>query len=129
MRKVHWLYFGLVLCLLFGLPFAHGKEAQDTFPRVPQAVILSLTGNHYSGITRALSTVGFQVREVSAEGYGSSRERPPLLIIPEKEGQQLAPTLVQTILHDVEGGMPLLLDGSTPLAEELGVKATRHSRR
>jgi len=64
------------------------------------------------------------VREVSAEGYGSSlRERPPLLIVPEREGQQLGPTLVQTLLHGVEGGMPLLLDGSTPLAGELGVKA------
>jgi hypothetical protein len=93
-------------------------------------MILSLTGKHYSGITRALSTVGFQVREVSAKGYGPSpRGRAPLLIIPEREGQQLDSTLVQTILHDVEGGMPLLLDGSTPLAEELGVKAIGPHRR
>jgi hypothetical protein len=85
---------------------------------------MSVTGNHYPGITRALSTVGFQVREVSAEGYGSSqRGRSPLLIIPEREGWQLDPALVQTILHDVEGGMPLLLDGPAPWAEELGVKA------
>jgi hypothetical protein len=46
-----------------------------------------------------------------------------LLIIPEREGQQLEPKLVQTILHDLESGMPLLVDGSMPLTEELGVKA------
>jgi hypothetical protein len=95
-----------------------------SFPRVPQAVVLSLTGKHYPGIGRALSTVGFQVREVSAEGYPSpSDERPSLLIVPEKEGRQLDPRLVQAILRDVESGMPLLLDGPTPLAEALGVKA------
>ncbi len=126
MRKVHRLFFGIILCWLLATISAHcGQEATDVhYPRVPQALIMSVTGNHYPGIARALSTIGFQVREVSAEGYGSSqRGRPPLLIIPEKEGQQLDPTLVQTILRGVEGGMPLLLDGSTPLAEELGVKA------
>ncbi|HMD86372.1 MAG TPA: hypothetical protein VKO18_16915 [Terriglobia bacterium] len=126
MRKVHLLNFGLMVCLSFAVSIANGSQgAQSTnFPRVPQAVILSLTGKHYPGITRALSTVGFQVREVSAEAYESSRRgRSPLLIIPDTEGQQLDPTLSQTILHDVEGGTPLLLDGPTPLAGELGLKA------
>jgi len=126
MRKVHRLFFGIILCGSLATISANcGQETTDVhYPRVPQALIVSVTGNHYPGITRALSTVGFQVREVSPQGYESSRRgRPPLLIIPEKEGQQLHPTLVQTILHDVEGGMPLLLDGSTPWAEELGVKA------
>jgi hypothetical protein len=126
MRKVHRLFFSTILCWLLATISSHcGQETTNVhYPRVPQAVILSLTGKHYPGITRALSTVGFQVREVSAEGYGpSQRGRPALVIVPEREGQQLDPTLVQTILHDVEGGIPLLLDGSTPLAEELGVKA------
>jgi hypothetical protein len=126
MRKVHGLFFVTILGGL--LATASGSGGPETtnvhYPRVPQALILSVTGNHYPGITRAFSTVGFQVREVSAGGYGSSpRGRPPLVIIPEREGRQLDPTLVQTILHDVEGGMPLLLDGPTPWAEELGVKA------
>src|SRR5208283_2423797 len=42
---------------------------------------------------------------------------------PEGEGQQLSPTFVETILHGVQGGMPLLLDGSVPMAEKLGCKA------
>jgi len=126
MRQILRLFLGFILC---GLPAAVsvncGQDRTDIeYPRVPQAVILSLTGNHYPGITRALSTVGFQVREASAEGYGSSPEgRPSLLIIPEKEGQQLGPPRIQAILRDVEGGLPLLLDGPTPLAEALGVKA------
>ncbi len=94
------------------------------YPRVPQALVLSVTGNHYPGIARALSTVGFEVREVSIQGYGASQGGQfPLLIIPENEGRQLNPALIQTILHDVEGGMPLVLDGPTPLAEALGAKA------
>jgi hypothetical protein len=126
MRKVHRLFLGIILgWLLATISVNCGQETTNThYPRVPQALIMSVTGNHYPGISRALSTVGFQVREVSAEGYGSSqRGRLPLLIIPEREGQQLDPTLVQTILHDVEGGMTLLLDGPAPLAEALGVKA------
>ncbi len=47
-----------------------------------------------------------------------------MLIIPELEGRQLDSGLAQTVLHDVEAGMPLLLDGPTPLAEALGVKAS-----
>ncbi len=127
MRKVHRLFFGTMLCwLLATIPTNCGQETGSVhYPLIPQAVILSLTGKHYPRIARALSTVGFQAREVSAAGYESSRRgRPPLLIIPEKEGQQLDPALVRTILHDVEGGTPLLLDGSTPLAEALGLKAT-----
>jgi len=126
MRKTHRLFFATLLCWSLATTSTRGgQEGPKVFyPRVPQAVILSLTGKHYPAITRALSTVGFQVREVSAQGYGQSRRgRPPLLIIPEKEGQQLDPTLTQTILHDVEGGTPLLLDGPTPLAEALGLKA------
>ena len=126
MRKVHGLFFGIMLCwLLPAVSVGRGQEITNIhYPHVPQAWILSVTGDHYSGVARALSTVGFQVRVVSAETYGSSlRERPSLLIIPEREGQQLAPALVQSILHRVEGGMPLLLDGTTPLADDLGIKA------
>jgi hypothetical protein len=126
MRNVHRLFCGAILCGLFATISSNGSQAtaEVLYPSFPPAVIVSVTGKHYSGITRALSTVGFQVREVSAEGYGSSPDgRPPLLVIPEKEGQQLDPRLVQTILHDMEGGMSLVLDGPTPLAEALGVKA------
>jgi len=126
MRKTHRLFFIILLCwLLAATSTRGGQEKTDVnYPRVPQAVILSLTGKHYPAITRALSTVGFGVREVSADGYRLSPQgRRPLLIIPEKEGQQLDPTLAQTILQDVEGGTPLLLDGTTPLAAELGLKA------
>jgi len=126
MRKLHGLFFVIILGWLLGTASAMG--GQDTtnvqYPRVPQAFIMSVTGNHYPGITRALSTSGFQVREVSPQGYESSQGvRPSLLIIPEKEGQQLLPAMVQAVLHDVKDGMPLLLDGSSPLAEELGVNA------
>lgn len=126
MRKAHMLFFGAILCGLLATNSANCGQATTNiyYPRVPEALIMSVTGNHYPGITRTLSTVGFQVREVNAEGYRlSPRERPPLLIIPEKEGLQLAPPLVQTILHDVESGMPMLLDGSTPMTDELGGKA------
>lgn len=126
MRKVHGLFVGIILCwLLATVSAGRGQETADIhYPRVPQAWIMSVTGSHYPGIARALSTVGFQVREVSAEGYGAPpRKLPSLLIIPEKEGKQLAPSLGQSILHDVEGGMPLLLDGSTPLGDDLGVKS------
>jgi hypothetical protein len=126
MRIVHGLFLVTILgCSLATISALGGQETTSVhYPRVPQALIMSVTGNHYPGITRALSTSGFQVREVSPQGYGSSpRVRLSLLIIPEKEGQQLTPTLVQSILRDVEGGMPLLLDGSTPMAKELGVRA------
>ncbi|MDR3674202.1 MAG: hypothetical protein P4N24_01845 [Acidobacteriota bacterium] len=124
MRKTHRLFPGIILgCLLTTVSANCGQETSGVhYLLVPQALILSVTGTHYPGITRALSTVGFQVREVSPEAYGSlARGLPLLLVIPEKEGQQLNPTLVQTILKDVEGGMPLLLDGSTPMTTELGV--------
>jgi hypothetical protein len=126
MRNAPRLFFGAILCWLVATALSHGgqERAKVSFPHAPQALILSVTGNHYPGIARALSTVGFQVHEVSAEVYQSSRRGPlPLLIIPEMEGQQLTPALVQAILHDVDTGTPLLLDGPTPLAEGLGVKA------
>jgi len=126
MHNVHRLFFGFILLELLAAVSANGGQAATyiRYPYVPQALILSVTGNHYRAITRALSTVGFQVQEVSAENYGTlQRGCPPLLIIPEKEGQQLTPQLVQTILRDVEGGTPLLVDGPTPLATELGLKA------
>jgi hypothetical protein len=126
MSKVHGLLFGFFVYLSFAVPFAKCSQQAPSpdFPRIPQALILSSTGSNYPAIARALSTVGFQVREVSAQGYESlERGRPSLLIIPGKEGQQLDPALVKAILHDVEGGMPLLVDGSTPLTAELGVKA------
>jgi hypothetical protein len=127
MRRVHWLSISLIFCLSQTLPSAKGREAAATasYPRIPQALLLSLTGKHYPGITRALSSVGFRVQEVSGKTYLSSHgDRDLLLIVPESEGQQLDPPLLQTILHDVEAGMPLLLDGATPLASELGVNAT-----
>ena len=126
MHNVHRLFFGVILWELLFTISAHGGQGPTDirYPHVPQALILSVTGNHYPGITRTLTTVGFQVREVSAENYrASQRGWPPLVIVPEKEGQQLTPPLVQTILHNVEGGTPLLLDGLTPLAAELGLKA------
>ena len=112
--------------LLATAPTCCGQQAAEVdYPRVPLAVILSLTGTHYAGITRALSTVGFLVREVSPKDFESSAHgRLTLLVIPEKEGQQLDPPTVQSILRDVEHGTPLLLDGRTPLTEELGLKAS-----
>ena len=86
MRNVHRLFCGAILCGLFATISSNGSQAtaEVLYPSFPPAVIVSVTGKHYSGITRALSTVGFQVREVSAEGYGSSPDgRPPLLVIPE----------------------------------------------
>ena len=126
MPHAHRLFFGVILLELLATVSANSGQAATNihYPHVPQALILSVTGNHYPAITRTLTTVGFQVREVSAEDYGTlQRGCPPLLIIPEKEGQQLTPQLVQTILRDVEGGTPLLVDGPTPLAAELGLKA------
>ncbi len=125
MHKSFRLFLGIILCGLPAAVSASGGQGTTNinYPRVPQAEILSLTGKHYPAITRALATVGFQVRKVSAEDYESSPGgRPSLLIIPESEGKQLDPPRVQAILHDVEGGLPLLLDGPTPLAEALGIK-------
>ena len=127
MGKIQRLFVCTVsCCLLATICTCYGQEPENVrYPQVPQAVILSLTGKHYPGISRALSTVGFEVREVAAEGFGSSQQgRPPLLIIPEAEAQQLSPARVRTIVHAVEGGMPLLLDGTTTLAEALGVRST-----
>jgi hypothetical protein len=91
---------------------------------VPRALILSVAGRHYPAIARALSTVGFQVQQVSAELYASApRGTEVLLVVPEAEGQQLPAPLRSAILADVAGGTPLLLDGPTPLAAALGIKA------
>ena len=95
------------------------------YPRIPQAAILSLSGTHYPAISRALTTVGFSVQEIGAAQYGYWQPgHAPLLIVPASEGQRLDSALTEKILYDVEGGMPLLLEGSTPLAEKLGVHAT-----
>ena len=127
MRKIHRLNIGIILLGLFSAVSANfGQEATNVnYPHVPQALILSVTGNHYPAITRALSTVGFQVREVTAQSYESFvHSRPSLLIVPGKEGQQLDPAVAKEILHDVEGGMPLLVDGATPLTVALGIKTS-----
>ena len=64
MRKVPRLFFRAALCGLLATASAHyGQETRNArYPSVPQALIMCLTGNHYPGIARALSTVGFQVR-------------------------------------------------------------------
>jgi hypothetical protein len=126
MRRAYLLLFSFICLSLTPTSASVDQATPDlNYPRVPQGLILSLTGTHYPGIARALSCVGFQVREVSAAGYlSSARSSDMLLIVPEPEGRQLDRTLLQTILHDVERGMPLLLDGATPLAAELGVDAT-----
>lgn len=113
-------------CLSFTTALATGPEALDVnYPRVPQALIISLSGIHYPRITQALSCVGFRVREVSAAEYLlSARTRDTLLIVPREEGQQLDRTLLLVILNDVKHGMPLVSDGVTPLAAGLGLAFT-----
>jgi hypothetical protein len=126
MRRLYVLTCGFIIGLLFVSTSAtRGHETPHAnYPRIPQTLIISITGRHYPRITLALSSVGFHVREVSAEGYFSSqRGSDVLLIVPEAEGRQLGGALVQTILHDLEGGMPLLLDGATPLAAALGINS------
>jgi len=123
MRRAYLLLVSF-FCLSLTLSSANaGPETTDfNYPRVPQGLILSLTGTHYPGIAQALSSVGFQVREVSAAGYLSSeRTRDTFLIVPEQEGWQLGSTFLPVILHDVGHGTPLLLDGATPLAAKLGL--------
>ena len=65
MGKLHGLFFSVVLCWsAASIPASCGQEAASIrYPRVPQGVILSLSGKHYPAIARALSTVGIQVRE------------------------------------------------------------------
>ena len=60
---------------------------------------------------------------VPAANYSAPPDGRALLVIPESEGQALTAPFIQTILHDVRAGAPLLLDGSVPWAQELGVKA------
>ncbi len=127
MAKVSGLIVSFFVIALFGVSPARSAQQVESaeFPRIPQALILSTTGQHYPAINRALATVGFQVREVSSSGYASlDRSGPFLLIIPGREGQQLGSNFVQTILHDVDDGMPLLVDGATPLNAALGVSTT-----
>ena len=128
MRKILRLNLGivlLVLCSAVSVIFGH-EATNVNYPQVPQALILSVTGNHYPAITRALSTVGFQVREMTAQDYESSKHgNASLLIIPEREGQHLDRAVTEAILHDVQGGMPLLVDGATPLTEALGIRGAR----
>jgi hypothetical protein len=125
MRHVCFLLFSLI-CL--SLTPAAANAGQETFdvhsPRVPQALILSPSGSHYPEITRALSSVGFRLREISTADYLAAPNKDVLLIVPEPEGRRLDPAMLQAILRDLERGMPLLLDGATPLAAELGLKAT-----
>jgi hypothetical protein len=128
MRKILRLWIAITFLGLFpGASVTLGQQATNVvYPRVPQAFILTSTGSHYPAITRALSTVGFQVREVPAQSIESSEPgRPSLLIVPGKEAEQLNPAMVQAILHAVEGGTPLLVDGSSPLTAELGVQPLR----
>src|ERR1039457_6645405 len=125
MRKILRLNIGIMFLGLFSTTSAYfGQEATNVnYPHIPQVLVLSVTGNHYPAITRALSTVGFQVREVTIQGYESSEHgKASLLIVPGREGEHLDPAVIKAILNDVEGGTPLLVDGSTPLTAELGVK-------
>lgn len=130
MSKILRLNIGIIFFGLFFTTSANfGQEATNVnYPHIPQALILSVTGNHYPAITRALSTGGFQVREVTAQSYETfPHGHASLLIIPGSEGEHLDPAVTEAILHDVQGGMPLLVDGATPLAEALGIKAA-HGR-
>ena len=128
MSKVQGFFVSCILAYLaFAFPSAQsGQEILNTeFPQVPQVLILSATGNHYPAITRALSTIGFLAGEVSPQDYGSSaRGLPSILVIPEREGRELDAGMVQTILREVDEGLPLLLDGPTALASELDVNAS-----
>lgn len=127
MRKTYRLCFRIIMMMLLPTCSAiRGQEAASiSVPQVPDAVILSVTGQHYPALTQALSTVGFRVREISAKSYPAlERGRPSILIIPANEGQQLDPALVKIILHDLEGGLRLIVNGFTPLTAKLGIKPT-----
>ena len=127
MCKILRSFFFLIhLYLTAAISVGSGRPAtQIDYPQVPQARMLSTPGRHYPGIARAFTTAGFQVREISPEVYKTlPLAGPALLIVPEREAQQLEPTMVQMILHGMERGLPLLLDGSSPLAAALGIKAT-----
>jgi hypothetical protein len=118
---IAFFVFQLAICPLR----VHAESGLES-PSMPQATILSLSGTHYPAITRALSIVGFQVREASAQAYRSTEcNRPGLLVIPEKEGSRLDDALANIILADLSHGVALLLDGSTPLTSRLGVDSLR----
>ncbi len=61
---------------------------------------------------------------LTGEYESLEHERPGLLIVPEKEGEQLDTSVVDAILADVENGLPLLADGSNPLTSRLGLKTS-----
>jgi hypothetical protein len=126
MRNVYSLSCWAVLFwMLVAIPLRGGPESADVhYPSVPEVLIMSVSGNHYPGIARAFATVGFQVREVTADSYLQAPQvDPPLLIIPEEEERRLDLPTIRAILDDLENGMPLLVDGPAPLAGELGVKS------
>lgn len=125
MGKVHTLALAMLLLWLGGgSPLARGGQtAGARCPKLPEALILSVTGHPYPEITRALSTVGFHVRPVNAESYRALQgNHHRLLIVPEGESSQLDLPLLAAICQDVEEGTSLLLDGDSPLAGALGVK-------
>jgi hypothetical protein len=123
MRYTYFPLFSFI-CLSLTSPAANPGQETVNYPKVPQVLILSLNGNHYPEVTRALSSIGFRVVEVSAADYLAARNKNFLLIVPEPEGRRLDPALLRTILSDLERGMPLLSEGVTPLAAELGLEAT-----
>ena len=127
MQNTCRLFFRIIIMMLLPACSAIcGQEAASlSIPQVPDAVILSVSGQHYPALTRALSTVGFRVREVSVKSYPVwEHGRPSLLIIPANEGEQLDPALVKNILRDLDGGLRLVMDGFTPLTAKLGIKPT-----
>ena len=127
MPKVHSVLSLIMLPILTAAISANAEQAATSivYPQVPQAVVLTAGEDHYPGIARALSTVGFEVREVSPEAYRAiPHAGRSLLIVPEQEARRLNSLMVGALLRDVEAGRPLLLDGSTPLAAALGVTPT-----
>ncbi len=127
MHRAHRLSLCLVVCAGLSLAATNLTHAETglEFPSARRAVVLFVSGEHYPALARALSSVGIQVQEVSARDYRSiDRSSPWLLVVPEKEGEQLDDSLVDAILRDVENGLPLLVDGSNPLTSRLGVKTS-----
>jgi hypothetical protein len=121
MRILHQLFRCTAVVWVWLLAAATGGFGQEPanvlYPTMPRVLILSLRGQHYPGITRALTTVGFEVREVES----LPAVLPPLLIVPESAGRTLDAAQVQQILGAVAGGMALLLDGRTDMVGALGI--------
>ena len=127
MPKVHNAVSIIILPTLAAAISVNGEQAATkiVYPQVPQAVVLTSAQDHYPGLARALSTVGFGVREAAPEAYRAiPHASPSLLIVPEREAKRLDISMIDTIVDDVKAGRPLLLDGSTPLAAALGVIPT-----